>query len=232
MPRSITGSRTGFAALLLLAGLLTAATASARHDRRSQGGIPGVFDGYLLSLSWSPAYCAGGGRGAECTGRRAYGFVVHGLWPQRDRGRIEHCRTRERVSAQTARALERWMPDRSLVFHEWRAHGSCSGLAPRAYFAQLVHAASNLAIPTPLRAPSAARTVAPRAIARQFLRANPALPSKALVVVCGRGALPRFTELRVCLDRSLAPRACSDTVRARRCRAPWVRILPVHRAGD
>lgn len=232
MPRSNARSRVGRAAALLLLSLLAAPIANARHGHRSHGGVAGAFDGYLLALSWSPAYCAGGGRGPECTGRRPYGFVVHGLWPQRDRGRIEYCPSRERVPAQTVRALAPWMPSRSLVFHEWKAHGSCSGLAPRDYFAQLVHAASGVAIPFGFRAPAAARTVAPRVIVREFRHADPAMPVSAIVVVCRHGAPPRFTELRICLDRSLRARPCSRAVRARRCRAPLVQILPMRRAGD
>ena len=66
-------------ALGLLAG--TALAQDPGHDE------PGQFDFYVLSLSWSPSYCAAaherdGARvpGGQC-GARPFAFVVHGLWP-------------------------------------------------------------------------------------------------------------------------------------------------------
>ena len=65
-------------------------TASAQ-DRRQNA--PGEFDFYVLALSWSPSFCEAaqerGGLGKsqqmQCGGR-PYSFVVHGLWPQNERG--------------------------------------------------------------------------------------------------------------------------------------------------
>ena len=75
---------------LLLVSALMAGHASAQ-DRRQNA--PGEFDFYVLSLSWSPSFCeAAQERGnssrnqqIQCGGR-PYAFVVHGLWPQYDRG--------------------------------------------------------------------------------------------------------------------------------------------------
>ena len=81
--------RAAFAALLL-----TPQTGTAR-DRRQD--MSGQFDFYVLSLSWSPSFCAtaaerGRGRAgnAQC-GARPYSFVAHGLWPQYDKGFPEYC---------------------------------------------------------------------------------------------------------------------------------------------
>src|SRR5215469_12920657 len=67
-----------------------AATQDRRHDEA------GRFDFYLMSLSWSPSYCAAaheGGRsgGMQCRAR-PYSFVVHGLWPQYEKGFPEYCK--------------------------------------------------------------------------------------------------------------------------------------------
>src|SRR5947207_14430302 len=77
-------------ALSLAAGVVTA------QDRRQNE--PGQFDFYVLSLSWSPSFCdAATERSAERAarepqcGERPYSFVVHGLWPQYDRGFPEYC---------------------------------------------------------------------------------------------------------------------------------------------
>jgi ribonuclease T2 len=83
-----------FAALLLaLAGVT--GTASAQDRRQNE---PGKFDYYVLALSWSPSFCAANAERAparskpdpQC-GPRPYSFVVHGLWPQYERGFPEFC---------------------------------------------------------------------------------------------------------------------------------------------
>jgi ribonuclease T2 len=60
------------AALGLMYGLADA------QDRRHN--VPGQFDYYVLSLSWSPSFCetaTGNARRQQC-GPRPYSFVVHG----------------------------------------------------------------------------------------------------------------------------------------------------------
>src|SRR5580704_5376656 len=86
---------TFWSGLLLAVSLLGAGTASAQ-DRRQNN--PGEFDYYVLSLSWSPSFCeeaqerGNGGRSQQqqCGGR-PFSFVVHGLWPQYERGYPEYC---------------------------------------------------------------------------------------------------------------------------------------------
>jgi ribonuclease T2 len=61
------------------------------QDRRQNA--PGQFDYYVLSLSWSPSFCetaTGNARRQQC-GPRPFSFVVHGLWPQYERGFPESC---------------------------------------------------------------------------------------------------------------------------------------------
>ena len=56
----------------------------------------GDFDYYVLSLSWSPTWCAieGDDRGADqCDARHDYGWILHGLWPQNERGYPSYCNT-------------------------------------------------------------------------------------------------------------------------------------------
>lgn len=52
---------------------------------RADGERAGDFDYYVLSLSWSPTWCAleGDERGSpQCDADRDLGWVLHGLWPQ------------------------------------------------------------------------------------------------------------------------------------------------------
>src|SRR5215475_2239605 len=77
--------------IVILAGLAVAPQAWGQDRRQNE---PGKFDFYLLSLSWSPTFCetAGDRKSAQqqC-GERPYSFVVHGLWPQYERGFPEFC---------------------------------------------------------------------------------------------------------------------------------------------
>src|SRR5690606_14831646 len=109
--------------------------------RAGPDGAPGAFDYYTLALSWSPTHCESeeGQRDAQqCAPRhgRPYGFILHGLWPQYSEGFPESCPTPERpfVPNHVIDEMADVMPSRGLVIHQYRKHGTCSGLAPDAYF--------------------------------------------------------------------------------------------------
>lgn len=213
---------------LLAFGLLCAiGSASARHRSRAGESAPGDFSYYLLSLSWSPAFCLSSPGSAECNGPRRYGFIVHGLWPQNERGWPEHCSAAREVPEDVVHRIADLMPARALVQHEWSTHGSCSGLEPAEFFALLRRAYASIAIPPELSSPSRAMEESPAAVAGAFLRANPRLAARSVVVACSGQGAARLREVRVCLDRSLAPRACSEDVLRGACRAPEVIIPPI-----
>ena len=117
-------------AFFVLALLCASGTSSARH-RNHASDTPGEFDYYLLSLSWSPAFCLESPGAAECGGLRRYGFIVHGLWPQNERGWPEHCDVHVPVPDEVVQGIADLMPARALVYHEWSAHGTCSGCGRR-----------------------------------------------------------------------------------------------------
>jgi len=76
---------------------------------RAEGERAGDFDYYLLSLSWSPTWCAleGDARNApQCAPGRDLGWVLHGLWPQYEEGWPSWCWSRARdPSRATTRAM-------------------------------------------------------------------------------------------------------------------------------
>src|SRR6266516_2781661 len=120
----------------LLALLLTPQAATAQDPRQN---APGQFDFYVLSLSWSPSFCAGAAeRGstaaaanAQC-GPRPYSFVVHGLWPQYEKGFPEYCQLpAPRLDRAVVSSMLDLMPAPRLIFNEWDRHGTCSGLSRR-----------------------------------------------------------------------------------------------------
>jgi ribonuclease T2 len=56
----------------------------------------GAFDYYVLSLGWSPTWCALTGdarRDNQCDARHDFSFTLHGLWPQNEIGWPSDCRT-------------------------------------------------------------------------------------------------------------------------------------------
>src|SRR3569833_2848757 len=105
------------------------------HHGRAERKEAAQFDYYVLSLSWAPTYClTHADDSQECSGK-GYGFVLHGLWPQFDTGGYpEHCATQFELSAAAAAKGRTLYPSERLMQHEWKEHGTCSGLAAREYF--------------------------------------------------------------------------------------------------
>lgn len=191
----------------------TATSAYARHHGAQfhDEAQAGQFDYYLLSLSWAPTYClTHGDDGAECAGK-GYGFVTHGLWPQYDAGGYpENCPTEFELTGTALSKGRSVYPSEHLMQHEWRTHGTCSGLDARSYFDTVDRATAMVRIPTALNAPQADGTLTAAQIVELFQRANPQFPDGALTLACNRRSL---SEVRVCLTRGLAVRACGRGVR-------------------
>lgn len=196
-------------ALLLLLALL--ATAASARDARPSG-TAGVFDYYVLSLSWSPEYCASPRRDDEPQCARPYAFVAHGLWPQHERSWPADCASRERVPEATIERLLPIMPSRSLILHEWRKHGTCSGLGADRYFAAIERSFGSIRIPDRYRLLPDTLTIPARDLRRDLLAANPQLRPEGLVLHCAGRYLQ---EARICLDRGFASRACGADLRER-----------------
>jgi ribonuclease T2 len=215
------------ALLAVLATAGAASIASARHRHHSSDATPGVFDYYVLSLSWSPAFCLQSPASAECNGPRRYGFIVHGLWPQNERGWPENCAATAQLPDSVVDQISDLIPARKLIYHEWSAHGTCSGLDPADFFALVRRAFGSVTIPTPLVSPGAAIEQSPTAIVNEFLQANPRLPEQSLVATCSGQGVPRLREVHVCFDRELNPRACSADSQREACHATSVIVPPI-----
>ena len=206
------------------------AGSSAASKADEQVPVGSGFDFYVLSLSWSPSYCEAEGAEAnrqQCSGGRPYAFVVHGLWPQYERGYPQACATTERdVPNEALRGLYDIMPSAGLIRHQWRKHGSCSGLSQRDYFKALRKAREAVAVPAEYARLDNYRTVAPQDVERSFLRSNPSLPADGIAVTCDSRYL---REVRICLTRQLSFRACEEIDR-RACHASKA-VMPPVRGG-
>ena len=195
----------------------------------AQGGdVAGRFDYYLLSLSWSPQYCVKAKNSSrdkvQCQ-ERNYGFVSHGLWPQYTRGYPRECPTQEKfdLGKVDIDRLLPVMPSDSLIRHEWRAHGTCSGLPAKDYFALMERAFQSIKIPLEYTNPGADIVTSAALLRQRFAVNNPGLPIAAIVPMCDGQYLQ---EVRLCLTRDLVPRACTVEIRSD-CRQEKLILRPM-----
>ena len=194
---------------------------------RSEGERAGDFDYYILSLSWSPSFCAleGDVRGEDqCHPRHDFSFTLHGLWPQYDFGWPSYCRTPERdpSRAETA-AMADIMGSGGLAWHEWKKHGRCSGLSSDQYFDTARKAYSAMVIPEVFAGLNRDVSLPATVVEEAFLEANPGLTPAMITITCKSGMIG---EARICLTKDLEPRACGLDA-ARDCRMPDARMNAV-----
>jgi len=200
---------------------LAMATGALAQDRS------GEFDYYVLSLSWSPNWCAyeGDARGSDqCDARHDHGWILHGLWPQYHRGWPEYCKTAERPPS---RAMTRDMADimgtSGLAWHQWKKHGVCSGLSAAAYYALSREAYGRVVRPPVFRKLEKAVKLPASVVEEAFLQANPGMVPDGVTITCRDR---HIQETRICLSRDLDPVPCGQDV-VRDCRAKDALFTPV-----
>lgn len=202
-------------------------------DARARN-VAGDFDYYALVLSWSPTHCAspaGQDDETQCLRRdgRRYAFVLHGLWPQYERGFPNDCASGRRpfVPETLIGSMMDIMPSRQLIIHEYRKHGTCSGLQPQGYFDLARRLFAQIRVPERYVNPYETQYVAPDELKRELLRANPGLQSGMAAVVCGNPA-NRLREVRICFTKAGQLRNCGGNEDQRKlCSAPQMYVPPV-----
>jgi ribonuclease T2 len=212
------------------AALLSGAIVSGAGAQDARQNAPGEFDFYLLALSWSPSYCAQAGERKSARmqcGERPYSFVVHGLWPQYEKGFPEFCQNpAPRLDRNIVSSMLDLMPAPRLVFNGWDKHGVCSGLPARGYFETVRKARAMVKIPPEYLEPKTELNVTPDEVEEAFVAANPGLTRAGVAVTCGR---TRLSEVRICMTRELQFRECAD-VDKRACRREKL-VMPPVRGG-
>jgi len=218
----------------LAAVVLLAAGFGVALAQDSSQNEPGKFDFYVLSLSWSPSYCAAAheryarNEGIRC-GARPFAFVVHGLWPQYEHGFPENCQIPSpRLYHGIVSGMLDVMPAPRLIYNEWDRHGTCSGLPPRAYFDTVRKARSAVKIPDQYVDLKAPLDVTPAAVVAAFTKANPGLSGEGMAIECDHR---RLTEVRICLSRELQFRECPEIAR-RSCKRDQVVMPPVRNSAN
>lgn len=188
---------------------------------------PGDFDFYVLSLSWSPGFCAtkGDDKGYDqCKAGSDVGFTVHGLWPQYTHGYPSDCRGASRYPSRAALAeTDGVYPDEGLARYEWRKHGTCSGLSPNDYFAAVRQARDAVVIPPRFKDPHAAQALSRLDVERAFVEANPRLRPGMLAAVCQHGTLD---EVRICFTKDLKGFQACPEVQREGCRGFGALTVP------
>lgn len=197
-----------FALLALLWALILMTPARAEGERA------GEFDYYVLSLSWSPNWCAleGDSRNSpQCDPSEDYGWVLHGLWPQYHRGWPSFCHTLEpHPTRRMSGGMEDIMGSSGLAWYQWKKHGTCSGLTAAQYYALSRRAYEKVNRPTIFRKLDKPVKLPASVIEEAFLKANPTWEPDMLTITCRDG---HIQEARLCLSKELKPVPCGqDTV--------------------
>lgn len=191
--------------LLMMALVLVSGMARADGERA------GDFDYYVMSLSWSPTWCAleGEQRGSpQCD--QDYGWVLHGLWPQFETGWPSYCNTRERnPSRADTTAQADIFGSSGSAWHQWNKHGRCSGLSSSDYYALSRKAYAQIKRPVLLRQLDRSVRLPASVIEEAFLEANPELSPDQITITCKAG---RIQEARICLTRDMELRDCGRDV--------------------
>lgn len=214
----------------ILALLLAVATGAqtVAQDRVQRGGPAGSFDFFVLALSWSPGFCAleGDEKGREqCEAGSNLGFVVHGLWPQNERGYPIECGPANRNPSRAAMDVARQVfPSEGLARHQWRKHGTCAGSSPTDYFADVKRARAAITIPPQFQRVERPQNWSPLDLERAFVAANPGLRTDMMSVACRRGELQ---EVRICFSKDLRSfRPCVEVDQGG-CRVREINVQPM-----
>jgi len=211
--------------LFLSSILLPGASLQARTDNNRP------VNYYTLALSWSPTYCAskkGRRDRAQCGSERRFAFVVHGLWPQYNRGWPQFCNTNQRWvgRGQIKRMLD-IMPSKRLIIHQWKKHGTCTRLGQKAYFKLTRQLFDKILTPARYLSPQKPVLITPQKLMSDFIKTNRGLTAASLSVQCGNARdRARLSELRVCFSKSGEFTPCGDNER-RSCKAQTLVLPPV-----
>lgn len=190
---------------------------------------PGKFDFYVLALSWSPSFCEAASERSpdrvpqdQC-GSRPYHFVVHGLWPQYERGFPRDCQVpAPRLNRTIMSSMLDLMPSPRLVFNQWDRHGTCSGLGPQGYFDAVRKAHDSVKIPEKFLSVKNFLMVTPEEVEDAFVSSNSGMERTSISVTCDTR---RLSEVRICMSKDFRFRDCPEVER-RACRRDRIVMPP------
>ncbi len=173
----------------------------------------GDFDYYVMSLSWSANWCAleGDDRNSpQCDPSAGFGWILHGLWPQYERGYPANCATTQRSPSRGDTSdMADIMGTSGLAWHQWRKHGVCSGLSSQDYYALSREAYGRVIRPEIFRTLAREVTLPAALVEEAFMNANDTLHADQITITRKSGYIQ---EARICLTPDLDFRACGSGV--------------------
>jgi ribonuclease T2 len=160
---------------------------------------------YMLAMTWAPEECrtqAGDPDYVTQCRDNAFGFVVHGLWPNgAERRHPRYCGPAPKISPATVRRHSCMTPAPTMLQHEWAAHGTCGWETPEAYFAQAADLWEDIRQPA---LPSGEMTAG--AVRDAFVAANPWMKRQGIYIKTVQD--DRLMDVRICYDLQYRPMAC------------------------
>ncbi|MBC8028389.1 MAG: hypothetical protein H7Y89_20535 [Steroidobacteraceae bacterium] len=171
------------------------------------------FDFYLLAMTVHAAWCADGNANRrECRAGSDRPLVIHGLWPERLEPRTysrDCAGPRLDLEADTESALRPFMPgmQSGLHEHEWREHGTCSGLGDDDYFRATLTLARGLDALRDILTTHAGDTIDAADFRAAANRLQPGV-GRTFTLHCrtlrdaptGKSTRPHLVEVRQCVD--------------------------------
>ncbi|MBD2137325.1 ribonuclease [Anabaena sp. FACHB-1237] len=196
---------------LLVASSIFLASLTINSPVLSQN-ITGKFDFYVLSLSWSPDYCAKNGSRdpQQCKIGKKLGFVLHGLWPQNEKGYPANCTTQKLPSA-VKQKFPGLFPSDKLYNHQWNKHGTCSGKTPEEYLSFSKKLKDSVAIPSAYHLPKQPFRTTIKDLKTAFISANSELSPNSIAPYCSDSG--RFLkEVFFCFSKDGKAGICSQEI--------------------
>jgi ribonuclease T2 len=214
--------------LLAVAILLTASNSTiANPPQDARGGAQGAYDYFALALAWAPTLCLESPGSEECSWRHHGGFVVEGLWPQKDFDSPVNCTLQRPLTDALINSMLDLMASPARVTQEWLRHGTCSGLEPAAYFALMRKVYESVALPD-LSSIANDTSQSTQTITNAFRHLDHGLPPQAVIVSCSMLDAPRLREVFICVDaRYLGSFYCKGELLRRTCKSLTLLVSPI-----
>jgi ribonuclease T2 len=195
---------------LVASSLLIASVAIPSAVIAQNRGTPGKFDFYVLALSWSPDYCAKKNDPQQCKQGKKLGFVLHGLWPQYQRGYPSNC-SAEKLPPSVKQQFPNLFPSDKLYNHEWEKHGTCTGKTPLEYLALSKQYKESVAIPTAYNRPSQPFRTTIKDLKSAFVSTNRQFTDDGVAPSCS-GSGRFLQEVLICYSKDGKPGPCSAEI--------------------
>lgn len=96
-----------------------------------------------------------------------------------------------------------------LAWHQWKKHGSCTGLSAQDYYALSRRAYATIIRPDVFRKLDRTVKLPASVVEDAFVKDNPRLTRNGITITCRQGYIQ---EARICLSRDLEPVPCGRDV--------------------